>query len=265
MNISNEKNIACLVEYDGSMFFGFQKQNCPGSYVPTIQAELERALSKFANQTITVTSAGRTDTGVHALGQVINFKTTANRDINGFIRGTNAILPPEIVIHDCIVVNDSFSARFDAISRTYHYYLLNSPTRPAILNKKVGWYHGKLNLVFMQQACELLLGEHDFSSFRASQCQANNPVKIITQSEVNLSDLMNNILQFKFTANSFLHHMIRNIVGALVYVGNGKLSVADFAKLIVTKNRIKAPPTFMPDGLYLVEANYPKDMIQFNK
>ncbi|MFN8770145.1 MAG: tRNA pseudouridine(38-40) synthase TruA [Neisseriaceae bacterium] len=264
MDLNNIKNIACLVEYDGSKFFGFQKQNSKSSNISTIQGELEVALSKFTNEKISITSAGRTDTGVHALGQVINFKTTANRTIAGFIRGTNALLPSEIVIHDCIIVNESFNARFDAVSRTYYYYLLNTPTHPAILHNKVGWYYGKLDLLSMQKACSLLLGEHDFSSFRAANCQANNPIKIMLTSEVNQSLTINNLLQFKFTANSFLYHMVRNIIGALVYVGNGKLSVNEFAQLIVKKDRTKAPPTFMADGLYLAKVSYPNTIAVFN-
>jgi tRNA pseudouridine38-40 synthase len=249
-------NLACLIEYDGSKFYGFQKQekDHQNPNTRTIQTELERALSKFANQSVNVITAGRTDAGVHALGQVINFKTTVNRGLYGWIRGTNSFLPDDIVIHECIPVADDFSARFDAISRTYHYYLINSPTRPAVLSKKIGWVHGELNLQKMQEACQYLLGKHDFSSFRASNCQANNPVKIMTQSEMSI--INPNIICFKFTANSFLYHMVRNLVGALIHIGKGKLNLAEFISIIDARNRIKAPPTFMPDGLYLAKVTY---------
>ncbi|MBY0379892.1 MAG: tRNA pseudouridine(38-40) synthase TruA [Burkholderiales bacterium] len=253
-------NIACLVEYDGSGFYGFQKQN----EVRTIQTELEKALSQFTNQKIAVTCAGRTDTGVHATGQVINFITNTNRPLSGYTRGVNALLPKDITIIKAVSVPDNFHARFNAISRTYNYYLYNWPTRPAILNSKVGWYHGELEIPAIKKACAMLVGEHNFSTFRASQCQANNPVKIMHQCEVEISPLHPKILCFKFCANSFLHHMIRNIIGSMVYIGNGKLSINQFKELINSKNRVYAPPTFMADGLYFTQANYPSEVLDFN-
>ena len=253
-------NIACLVEYDGSSFYGFQKQND----VRTIQVELENALSQFTNQEISVICAGRTDTGVHATGQVINFNTSVIRPLGAYTRGVNALLPKDITILKAVTVADDFHARFSAVSRTYVYYLYNCPTRPAILNSKVGWYHGELNLSSIQEACSLLIGEHDFSSFRASQCQANNPVKLMHQCELEISQLNPKILCFRFCANSFLHHMIRNIVGSMIYIGNGKLSINDFKKLIAQRNRVYAPPTFMADGLYLTQVNYLDGVLDFN-
>jgi tRNA pseudouridine38-40 synthase len=245
-------NIACLVEYDGSNFYGFQTQ----PDVPTIQHELELALSKFTNQPINVITAGRTDTGVHASGQVINFTTSAKRDINGFPRALNALLPKSISIKKTAYVAPDFHARFNALSRTYHYYLLNLPTRPAILHTKVGWYPHKLNLDLMQQACATLVGTHDFSSFRASDCQAKNPYRNMLISAVKELDYVKNIFEFKFTANAFLYHMVRNIIGSLIYVGSGKLSLDEFGNLLQQKNRVYAPPTFMPDGLYLTDVDY---------
>lgn len=252
MEINNIKNIALLVEYDGSCFFGFQKQ----IGTRTIQGELELALSKFSNEKINLISAGRTDTGVHATGQVVNFTTTETRTLSGYIRGVNALLPKDIVVLNATIVDINFNARFDAISRTYHYYLLNTKVRPAILNHKVGWFHEELNLNLMQQACNILLGTHDFSSFRASQCQANSPIKTMAQSNVSKLEYIPNIFCFKFTANSFLYHMIRNIVGSIIYVGCGKLSITEFSNLLVNRNRTLAPPTFMASGLYLTEVKY---------
>lgn len=256
-----QKNIACLVEYDGSNFCGFQKQE-KDKHARTIQTELEKSLSKFTLEPIKIITAGRTDTGVHASGQVINFKTSINRPLRNWIRGVNALLPPDIVIHDCVEVPLDFNSRFSAIERTYHYYLLSAPIRPVILNKKIGWTFYPLDYLKMREACNYLVGTHDFSCFRASNCQANSPIKQMTQSDVII--VKKNIFCFKFSANSFLYHMIRNIVGALVYVGMGKISVADFINLIDCKNRTKSPPTFMPDGLYLAEINY-GNILQFNQ
>ncbi len=250
------QNIAMLIEYNGASFNGFQKQ--VGS-VKTIQGELERALSKFANSKIDITTAGRTDSGVHALYQVINFKSDAKRELNGWIRGVNALLSKDIIINDANYVDDNFDARFSAISRTYHYYLLVQNTQSAILNKKVGWYYSKLNFDDMLEAGSQLIGNLDFSCFRASMCQANTPIRHMTNFNINVK---NNILRFEFTANAFLYHMIRNIVGALVYVGNGKLSISDFICLLESKNRKLAPPTFMPDGLYLTYVEYEKQIFK---
>lgn len=253
-----------MVEYNGADFFGFQKQS--NTTFRTVQNELELALSKFTNETINIITAGRTDTGVHATGQVINFTTSAKRPLSGFIRGTNAILPDDIIIRDATYVDASFNARFSALERTYHYYLVVSPTRLAIFGKKMGWYHQELDLDKMQQACSLLLGKHDFSCFRAANCQANNPLKIMTHSEVTSSTVLGYyILCFKFTANSFLYHMIRNIIGALVYVGKGDISIIEFATLITQKDRTKAPPTFMADGLYLTNISYPIELLSFDQ
>ena len=246
------KNIACLIQYDGSEFFGFQKQN--KTNFRTVQEELEKALSKITNEDISVITAGRTDTGVHATGQVINFYTTMRHTLHSLIRGVNALLPHDIKIYEALIVPNEFNARFSAINRTYNYYLQSSAIKPVFLNKKVGWYYKPLDLDKMQQACKLLLGTRDFSCFRANGCQATNPIKTMLISEVNL--YRNNIFCFKFTANSFLYHMIRNIIGTMVYIGNEKLSLNDFEKLIHQQDRTKAPPTFMPDGLYLTNVHY---------
>ncbi|MDQ5920704.1 MAG: tRNA pseudouridine38-40 synthase [Pseudomonadota bacterium] len=243
-------NLAMLVEYDGSKFCGFQKQ---GLLVRTIQGELEQALSNFANQSIEVITSGRTDSGVHAVHQVINFKTSVERKLNNWVRGVNALLPKDIVIKDVVVVGDTFNSRFSAVFRTYHYYLQLSPVRPVILYNKVGWYHAALDVELMQSACQLLIGEQDFSSFRAANCQAQNPVRNLTHASI---EVKNNLLRFEFRANAFLYHMIRNIVGALIYVGNGKITLNQFMEVITVKNRRSAPPTFMPDGLYLVNVEY---------
>lgn len=250
-------NIALVVEYDGSKFFGFQKQK---QNFRTIQGELEKALSRFANHEINTTTAGRTDTGVHALFQVVNFKTDAKRKMYGWVRGVNALLPDDIVVHEAVVMPDAFDARFSAISRSYKYYILQDRVASAILRGKLGLYYQKLDVEAMKQAGNFLIGRHDFSSFRASDCQANTPVRDLTNFNLQQKD---NLLCFEFTANAFLYHMIRNIVGALVYVGSGKISVNEFEELFLSKDRTKAPPTFMPDGLYLSHVIYKEEYFSY--
>lgn len=242
-------NLAMLVEYDGSAFYGFQKQKTFRS----IQGELESVLSHFANSKIDIVTSGRTDTGVHATHQIINFKTYARREPYSWVRGINSLLSKDIAIKAVRSVSDDFSARFSAISRTYQYYLLADPVRPAILRGKIGWYYMPLDLHKMEEALQFLIGKIDFSCFRASDCQANNPVRTMSQAII---AKRHNIIKLEFTANAFLYHMIRNIVGALIYVGNGKLSIQGFSDLIESKNRKLAPPTFMADGLYLTHVEH---------
>lgn len=266
-------NIALQLEYNGSNFFGFQKQ----ARLPTIQAELEKAISRFADHNIQLITAGRTDTGVHAINQVVNFTTSARRELHGWVRGVNALLPDDIAIKKSAVVSDRFNARFDAISRTYFYYLCIRRSRLGILRRQVGWCFTSLDVEKMQQACAILCGVHDFSSFRASDCQANTAIRNMLSCGLQIEQ--NNIyadintsldssigfdksvmLRFEFTANAFLYHMVRNLVGALLYVGKGKISVAGFKDLLLAKDRTLAPPTFMPDGLYLASVNYKYDV-----
>jgi tRNA pseudouridine38-40 synthase len=266
-------NLALQLEYDGSYFFGFQRQ----VNTRTIQGELEKALSKFANHDVQIITAGRTDTGVHALNQVVNFTTEAKRELHGWVRGVNALLPDDIAIKKAAIVQDNFSARFDAISRTYYYYLCVRRSRPGLLSRRVGWYYDHLDIEKMMDACNLLHGEHDFSSFRAANCQANTAIrnmlscslqiennniytgpKTSSQNDTNLNEAV--LLRFEFTANAFLYHMVRNLIGALLYVGKGNLSIAEFHNLLKAKDRTLAPPTFMPDGLYLAAVNYKQDI-----
>lgn len=248
------QNIAMVIEYDGSNFYGFQKQ--PGN-ARTIQSVFEQAILKFTNIPAKIITAGRTDAGVHATHQVINFTTPIMRELHKWQVGVNALLPDDIVIKKVAFVPDTFNARYDAISRTYSYYLLSSPIRPAILYKKVGWYYKPLDLAKMQQASQLLLGQHDFSSFRASNCQALTAIRNVIHSSVTQHTAWHpDIICITITANAFLYHMVRNIVGALVYVGNGKISIEEFSDLIKVCDRKLAPPTFMADGLYFAKAEY---------
>lgn len=243
---------ALILSYDGSRFFGWQKQT---ENVPTVQAALEHALSAIAGERINVITAGRTDTGVHATAQVVHFDSEADRPLQAWVRGVNAHLPEGAAVWHAQTVAPHFHARFDASGRHYRYILQSAPVRSPLLSGKAGWTHYRLDTAAMDKAAACLVGTHDFSSFRAAQCQAKSPVK--TLYSVRLSEC-GGLLKVDFHGNAFLHHMIRNIVGALVYVGSNRLSVEGFAALLAEKSRLKAPPTFMPDGLYFTGADYPE-------
>ena len=241
------------LSYDGSRFFGWQKQ---ADGVVSVQAALESALSQIAGETVNVVAAGRTDTGVHATAQVVHFDTAAERGEQSWIRGVNSLLPQGVAVWQAKRVAPHFHARFDAFGRRYRYVLQSSPVRSPLLAARVGWTHTPLDFAAMQAAAALLVGEHDFSSFRASQCQAKSPVKTLYSLVLHGTP---QLMALDLHGNAFLHHMVRNIVGALVYVGNGRLSVQGFAELLAEKSRLKAPPTFMPDGLYLTGVDYPPE------
>lgn len=241
--------IALGLEYDGASFCGWQTQ--PGGC--GVQDHLQRALTQFAAHPIEVVAAGRTDAGVHATSQVVHFDASVERDTNAWVRGTNTYLPPAARVLWARPVSDEFHARYGAVSRTYVYLLLDDPVAPAILQGKVGWFHRLLDVQAMQTAARALVGEHDFSSFRDAQCQAKSPVRNVTRVEVAREG---GVLRFTFSANAFLHHMIRNIVGSLVYVGAGRQEPAWIAQLLDERDRTRAAPTFAPDGLYLAGVEY---------
>ncbi|MHB9101256.1 MAG: tRNA pseudouridine(38-40) synthase TruA [Sulfuricella sp.] len=241
--------IALGVEYDGSRFCGWQSQ-LSGCGVQDI---LERAISGIAGESIRVVTAGRTDTGVHALHQVVHFDTDAARPDSAWIRGVNALLPDSVGVLWAQPVSDEFHARFSAVSRSYRYLLLNHPVRPALLSGKAGWFHQPLDVEAMQQGAQFLLGEHDFSAFRAAECQAKSPIKHLQKIGIATSG---DYILFDFTANAFLHHMVRNLVGSLVYVGKGKHPPAWMLELLENRNRTHSAPTFAPDGLYLAGIGY---------
>lgn len=241
--------IALGVEYDGSRYNGWQSQ-ADGN---TVQDALQTALSQIAGEKIGVIAAGRTDTGVHALEQVVHFDTHATRPLSAWVRGVNALLPKDIAVHWAHPVSDDFHARFSAQGRSYRYLLRNAPTRPALQTGKVGWFHAPLDLAAMQAAAGYLLGEHDFSAFRAAECQAKSPIKYLYQLDISQQD---QLLVFDFSANAFLHHQVRNLVGCLVYVGKGKHPPVWVQDLLASRKRTLAAPTFMPDGLYLRSIRY---------
>jgi tRNA pseudouridine38-40 synthase len=243
--------IALGLEYDGSSFAGWQAQ----PHGNTVQDVLERALAAVAGEPLRATCAGRTDAGVHALAQVAHVDTPVARPESAWVRGVNSHLPPSVAVRWARAVPEDFHARFSAVSRSYCYLLLNRPVRPAILNGKVGWFHRPLDLEAMRTAAAHLLGEHDFSAFRAAECQAKSPIKRMNRAEVTRQGDM---LRFDFRADAFLHHMVRNIIGALVYVGKAKHSPAWIDSLLQERDRTRAAPTFASAGLYFMGVEYPQ-------
>ena len=241
--------IALGVEYDGNAFRGWQTQPGRG----TVQDELEEALARIAGQPISVVCAGRTDAGVHATGQVVHFDTNANRPLAAWVRGVNTFLPPAVAVRWAYPVSEAFHARFSAYGRCYRYLLINRAQRPGVWHGRAGWYHHPLDEKAMQHAADLLLGEHDFSCFRAADCQAKSPIKLVRYAKVRR---FGDMLVFDFEAGAFLHHMVRNMVGSLVYVGQGKYSPGWIGQLLASRDRTKAAPTFSAAGLYLVGVRY---------
>jgi tRNA pseudouridine38-40 synthase len=241
--------IALGLEYSGATFTGWQSQ-ADGRGV---QDALERALGVIADARIGTVAAGRTDTGVHATLQVVHFDTDAERRQSAWVRGVNTHLPADIAVQWAQPVPADFHARFSASARHYTYLLVARATRPALVASRMGWYHRPLDVGAMREAAAALAGTHDFSAFRAAECQSASPVKTLSAIDV---DADGEYIRFDFSANAFLHHMIRNIVGALVYVGAGKQPVTWIAELLSERDRTRAAPTFPADGLYLTGADY---------
>lgn len=243
--------IAIGLEYDGRPFCGWQSQ--PNGL--TVQDALETAIAHLAGHPIRVHAAGRTDTGVHASQQVAHFDTTARRPLNAWVRGVNSFLPKSIAVIWAAQVSDDFHARFSATARYYRYVLLNHPVRSALLEGKAGWFHAPLDLDRMREAASHLMGEQDFSSFRSSECQAASPVKTLKSLEIHQQG---HLIYLDISASGFLHHMVRNLMGALIHIGKGAEDPAWMAELLKLKDRTLAPPTFMPDGLYFTGVSYPE-------
>ncbi|WP_035383592.1 tRNA pseudouridine(38-40) synthase TruA [Ferriphaselus sp. R-1] len=241
--------IALGVEYDGSAYYGWQSQ----PHGNTVQDVLQAALSGVAAQPVAVIAAGRTDTGVHALEQVVHFDTGVERPLSAWVRGTNALLPKNVSVLWAHAVPDEFHARFSAHGRSYRYVLLDRPVRPAIRHGKVGWFHLPLDVEAMRAAAAYLLGEHDFTAFRAAECQAKSPVKHLHRLDIRREG---ELIVFELAANAFLHHMVRNLVGSLVYVGKGKHPPEWVRDVLESRSRALAAPTFAPDGLYFCSAEY---------
>ncbi|MBI4293436.1 MAG: tRNA pseudouridine(38-40) synthase TruA [Betaproteobacteria bacterium] len=241
--------IAIGVSYDGAGFDGWQSQPSGN----TIQDHLEWALSRIAGAPTRIAGAGRTDAGVHACAQVAHFETDAERPVSAWVRGTNSALPSAIAVQWAVAVPQAFHARYSASARSYRYVLYNHPVRPSLAAGHCGWYHGPLELDLMRRAAMLLTGEHDFSAFRSSQCQAKTPVRTIGHAEI---VQRGPYLMFDFGANSFLHHMVRNMVGSLLYVGKRKHPPEWVATVLASRDRTRAAPTAAAAGLYLTGVNY---------
>jgi tRNA pseudouridine38-40 synthase len=246
--------IALGIEYDGASVFGWQRQR----EVPSVQEYLEKALSKVANQPIQVQCAGRTDAGVHATGQVVHFDCDVPRAERAWTLGVNANLPDSIAVTWAQDVDDNFHARFSATHRRYRYIIHNSKMRPAILNHGVTHVHKPLDAAKMHEAAQALLGEHDFTSFRASLCQSKTPFRNVTNVSVYRQG---RYVVIDIKANAFLHHMVRNITGCLMDIGLHKHQPIWLKELLDLKERAKASATAKAAGLYLVDVDYPE---QFN-
>ncbi|MFK8066661.1 MAG: tRNA pseudouridine(38-40) synthase TruA [Gammaproteobacteria bacterium] len=243
--------LALGIQYDGSNYHGWQTQ----PEVKTVQKCLEKALKKIADHPVRIHCAGRTDTGVHGIGQVVHFETNANRDDSSWLFGTNANLPSDISVQWVKKVDEEFHARFSAERRVYQYYILNQPARPALLNNKVVWEPRSLSLDHMQKAAKCLIGTHDFSAYRSLTCQANSPVRTIYMLDLKKQG---SIIKLNIEANAFLHHMVRNISGVLMKIGMERAD-PDWAKEVLDgRDRTLGGVTAPPEGLYLMKVYYPE-------
>ncbi|MBA2656213.1 MAG: tRNA pseudouridine(38-40) synthase TruA [Tatlockia sp.] len=244
--------IALGVEYDGSQYHGWQAQ----TGLHTVQQVMENALTKVADQDISIICAGRTDTGVHATNQVIHFDSDKERTIRSWIHGANSYLPKDVCVKWGREMPDDFHARYSAITRRYRYLIYNSPIRPALLRSNVTWQYRQLDHKLMQEAAQLLIGENDYTSFRSVECQSHTAMREVHHIEVTRSG---DLLMIDITANAFLHHMVRNITGVLMAVGTGKQPVPWVKEVLDAKDRRLGAETAPPYGLYLVAVAYPKE------
>lgn len=245
--------IALGIEYDGSRYHGWQTQQ-PG--VNTVQETLERALSRVAAHPVQVMCAGRTDTGVHATGQVVHFDTAAVREEKAWVFGGNSNLPRDISVRWACTVPESFHARFRAVSRRYRYVIVNDTVRPALFGKQVTWNYRPLDIELMRKGARALLGTHDFSAYRGVQCQAKSPVKTVHRLDLFQRD---NLIVLEIEANAFLMHMVRNIAGVLMAIGAGLKSVEWAGQVLEGRDRRLGGVTAPPYGLYLVGVGYPDE------
>ncbi|MBX3652847.1 MAG: tRNA pseudouridine(38-40) synthase TruA [Ramlibacter sp.] len=241
--------LALGISYNGQAYDGWQSQ--PSGR--TIQDQLEGALAQFTTQTVSTVCAGRTDAGVHGLMQVVHLDTALEREPFSWVRGTNRFLPPDIAVQWAQPVPDAFHSRASATARRYAYVLLESAVRPSVDAGRVGWIFRPLAADAMRAAAALLVGEHDFTSFRASSCQALTPVKTMKRIDIQRHGAY---WRFEFEATAFLHHMIRNIMGSLLVVGQGQRPPSWMGDVLAARSRDAAAPTFSPDGLYFLGPVY---------
>ena len=241
--------IALGIEYDGAAFSGWQTQSDRRG----VQDAVESALAQIAGAAAPTICAGRTDSGVHALDQVIHFDTDANRPLTAWVRGVNRFLPASIAVQWARLVSPEFHARYGARRRRYDYWILNAPARSPLAHARAGWVFRPLDEAAMRQAAAHLIGGHDFTSFRSAECQAATPMRAIEQLNI---DRRGPLVRISVTANAFLHHMVRNIVGALVYVGVGRRPHDWMADVLRARDRVAGAPTFSAAGLYLARVEY---------
>ena len=244
--------VALGLAYDGSPWRGWQTQ----PFRQTVQDALEAVLQQFLAQKVETCCAGRTDAGVHALNQVVHLDTTAHRTEEAWVRGLNSLLPRSIGVQWARIVPDHFHARFSATSRTYVYLLRNHRVRSPMAQGRMGWVFYPLNLELMQQAAARLLGEHDFTSFRSSECQAASPMRNLQRLDIQQREPY---FLFTFQANAFLHHMVRNLMGCLLMVGKGARPVEWVDELLEVRDRTRGAATFSGQGLYLADVDYPDE------
>jgi tRNA pseudouridine38-40 synthase len=241
--------LALGLQYDGAAFCGWQTQPNGRS----VQDALERALQQFAGASLATICAGRTDAGVHATYQVVHIDTAVERPLQAWVRGVNRHLPHAIAVRWARPVPATFHARYSATGRRYDYWLVNEPVRSPLAVNRAGWVFRPLDVTSMQRAAALLKGTHDFSSFRSAECQAKSPVRELRQFEV---ERVGSFIRVRAVANAFLHHMVRNLVGALVYVGVGRGDVQWVTDVLAARDRARAAPTFSAAGLYLTHVEY---------
>ncbi|MCD8340390.1 MAG: tRNA pseudouridine(38-40) synthase TruA [Burkholderiales bacterium] len=243
--------VALGLEYDGCAYEGWQTQ--PSRR--TVQDVLQAAVFKFTQEKVKAVCAGRTDAGVHATGQVVHLDAMAIRTEQSWVRGVNSFLEPTVCVRWARIVPDDFHARFSAFSRSYEYWIANEPMRSALLAGRTAWIFRPLDEQRMQEATTSLIGTHDFSSFRAAGCQSKTPIKTISEMSV---DRFGRLIRIRVKADGFLYHMVRNIVGCLVYIGTGARPVEWMQEVLEAKSRDAAAPTSYPAGLYLSRVGYPE-------
>lgn len=244
--------IACRVEYDGSRYNGWQSQPHAGSR--SVQDVVESGLAAVATRPVRTHCAGRTDTGVHGYAQIIHFEAPIQRSPKSWVMGANANMPPDVRLHWALPVPPDFHARFSALSRRYRYLIANTPVRPALMAAQLTWQRRPLDHGAMHAEAQSLLGERDFSAFRAASCQSSSPMRNVQAvSVIRRGDLV--VVDIR--ANAFLHHMVRNIVGSLLAVGAGRAAPGWLAQLLEGRDRTLAADTAPAAGLYLVEVEYP--------
>lgn len=238
------------VEYDGTAFLGWQSQ----AQGRSVQAVLEAALSRVAAEPIATVAAGRTDAGVHATGQVVHFETGCQRPVRAWVLGVNANLPEDVAVRWAVPVPAEFHARFSATGRAYRYLVCERATRPAVLRRRAAWSRRRLDVAAMRAAAAAVLGEHDFSAFRAAECQARSPVRTLRLLDIKRRG---ELVVFALEANAFLHHMVRNLVGSLLAIGRGDADRSWLAEVLRGRDRRCAGPTAPAHGLTLTDVAYP--------